>query len=118
MLPRATIIPLLETDTEGITVVLERCQLNKDNSSTKTTAQLVNYLNIEWFGPDNHPLTGDDIIVGDDVIINTGRTRTLTIPEATLKDSGGYSCQVTLDLQDNTTETVSSQYHLVLFSEL
>ena len=115
VIPAVQINPKLETETEGNPVVLECVGAVYP---PKATAQLVNHLSIEWLGPDDLPITGDNFIVGEDAISSTGRGRTLTIVEAKLESSGLYSCQVTLDLQGRENETVAAQYHLVLFSEL
>ena len=115
VIPVVQINSKLETETEGNPVVLECVGAVYPQ---KAIAQLVNHLSIEWLGPDDLPITGDNFIVGEDTISSTGRGRTLTIVEAKLESSGLYTCQVTLDLQGRENETVASQYHLVLFSGL
>lgn len=75
------------------------------------------HISIEWFGPDGNLITGNSLI-GKKKNSNIGSTRTLTIERTTLKHTGLYSCQVTLDLPNvPLSHNVTTQYHLVLLSE-
>ena len=117
VIPTVEINPRLETDTEGKPVILECLGAVLP---PKTTAQLANNLSIAWFGPDGQLLHNikDDNFLFQEVTSNTSYGQTLTIVEATLENSGWYSCEATLKLSDIKTHTVSSDYHLIFYSKL
>ena len=115
--PTIHISAKLETEVEGQPVVLD-C-IGAVNP-VKGTAQFLeeNRIIVEWYGPDGHLLEGNDFIIGDSVITETGLSRTVKLIEAKVVHTGLYTCKTTLKLLNNATQSVTSQYHLVLLSEL
>lgn len=112
MIPTAHITPKLESIYEDRTAVLE-CQGSV--YPVKPAAQLAfgDYITVDWFGIDGELITGTEKINS-----NIGSTRTLTVKGTSIKHTGLYTCQVTLDLpKTSESHVVITQHHLVLLSE-
>ena len=118
MVPTVEITPELETDDEGEPVVLHCMGAAQP---PKIITQLVDgqYIHTEWYGPDEQLMdSGSDYIIGESIYSANGVKRSLTITEAKVQHAGLYTCKVTITLPDNETLTSSTQYHLILLSEL
>ena len=107
-------IPVTSILTSGEPVYLKPFNLTcRASLNPKVAPQLIQYMVLEWVGPNRESLADQDgITIEQQHILHNTTTRSLTFHPLNMTDGGNYKCEAKLLLQNTVIFNSSSLYHL------